>query len=642
MPCECDSSLFESGQGLCKRHNCLKTAHWASLCRGTPNYFEAWEAGRGPCLGSPQVLEYCKMELVRDAWQCPKCKRRWSGDLGDRRWVCNWRTVATRDAGPIIAGSPATCCGGPNIRAVDQPNFLRRAMNFTRSMVDFAASGFKMAGQLEIIGRENTCRTCPSQDGDWCRGCGCYLPAKQKSAVSSCPLGLWPGSDRAWEPHVHDDWLDKVCVVIPTMNEPWLADCIADCGREGVWRDVRMEAGTWVEKCNAGLTEGLVDPDMKYEFFVLLNDDVRLSKGFFSGLLLAQLQTGGDSVSACYNVGRTYQKPEKQDQPPADRYMPRPVHRQVGCTDGTAVLLTRKALEAVGLLDAEHFGQHGWGAIDDLQMRMKQLGMTIWVTEAAYAYHLNMQTATKVHGSYEKYIQLAGEEYLKGLRAKWGQDFAKLQGELTLMPPITRRNVIYHVYPDGNYEWNIKQLLKHIKLFNGKKIACIVGGVNKENMMRAMEMLVEHEFTLLTRENDTKMGDSIAFLDMLGMVESTDPTEGTFFGHTKGAYNKRDPRWAEQMYRELLTNGKLALEQLRLFGCVGTAILEAPAAHLPAGNHWHFSGSFCWFNHAKLFTREWKKHKAQDRYFCEGYPSLMFDREEACNLGPTFQNRDWS
>lgn len=49
--CECDIQ----GGGWCERHDCRKTPHWVKLCRTRPDYFRAWEEGRGP--GQKVILE---------------------------------------------------------------------------------------------------------------------------------------------------------------------------------------------------------------------------------------------------------------------------------------------------------------------------------------------------------------------------------------------------------------------------------------------------------------------------------------------------------------------------------------------------------------------------------------------------------
>ena len=44
--CECAKA------GFCSRHNCTKTEHFHGLCRNDPRYFNLWESGKGPCIGT--------------------------------------------------------------------------------------------------------------------------------------------------------------------------------------------------------------------------------------------------------------------------------------------------------------------------------------------------------------------------------------------------------------------------------------------------------------------------------------------------------------------------------------------------------------------------------------------------------------
>lgn len=68
MSCGCDLSQIVNGPttecdcpapGFCPRHKCDKHSWWWTLCRTRPDYFMAWEEGRGP--GQP----------VRFAWARP-------------------------------------------------------------------------------------------------------------------------------------------------------------------------------------------------------------------------------------------------------------------------------------------------------------------------------------------------------------------------------------------------------------------------------------------------------------------------------------------------------------------------------------------------------------------------------------------
>lgn len=52
--CECPAP------GDCPRHGCRKNAHLHNLCRTRQDYFDLWERGQGPCLGSPARTDPCQ------------------------------------------------------------------------------------------------------------------------------------------------------------------------------------------------------------------------------------------------------------------------------------------------------------------------------------------------------------------------------------------------------------------------------------------------------------------------------------------------------------------------------------------------------------------------------------------------------
>lgn len=43
---DCQCNIPEGGH--CERHDLHKSAHWVMLCQRRGDYWEAWEAGRGP------------------------------------------------------------------------------------------------------------------------------------------------------------------------------------------------------------------------------------------------------------------------------------------------------------------------------------------------------------------------------------------------------------------------------------------------------------------------------------------------------------------------------------------------------------------------------------------------------------------
>jgi hypothetical protein len=586
-------------------------------------------------------MDYCQWEAIEGkAWKCANCGRRWSGSK-PKQVACTAKLSAEQQR--AMAAQQAfmptgNCCGGGMqvLPPPAPPGIIKRMINFARTAVDFVQDGMALADHGLQGVRAATCNRCAVRSGDWCNGCGCYLPIARQIRAKHCPLGLWPGDSENWVPSVNDDWLRKVLVIVPTTRGPWLTDCLADIEREPVDIQVIDGGGSWLEKCNTGL-KWFLDGD--HQWVVLLNDDVRLSKGFFAGLLIAYMQTGADSISACYNVGHAPQLPTHQVQPLADEYKPRPVHRQVGITDGTCVMFTRRAIETCGTLDGEQFGQYGWGAVDDLQIRMKQQGMGVFVTEAAYVHHLEAKTAEQVFGSREEYVARARQAVNLGMKAKWGDDWGTMAAEWNLRhdagPTIKTRNLVYHCYPDGNWRWNLERLFDKLHIFNGKRVACVVSGVNSDNMLGAIRELTGHGFHLVVKPNDRKLCDSVAFLEMLGVVQSADAEEATLFAHTKGATSGQQ-NWGELMYSWCLDHADEMLDGLRTHPVAGTRkCVVANPQHFPYNSAWHYSGSFCWYRHDALFSRDWNARPPVNRYFVECYPSLFFSADEAFNMGPT-------
>lgn len=615
------------------------------LCQTRQDYFELWEKGGGPCLpGSTQ--KNCEWQFSGgNLYICSLCGGRWNGKKPKPR-ICS-SSIPKRTPQRIGMDAVARgCCGGPiqppTPLPVRKPAVLSRAISFTKSMIEWSLEGFPLTSESRRESRHLACSQCKLKDGDWCGGCGCYLPVAEKIETKHCPIALWPGDGDKWTPQVHADWLKKVAVIMPVCgNEEFTANAVADCKREGV-HVIVVDGCTsgWLRGTNQGLSQALADE--RFDFFVLLNNDVRLSRGFFAGLLVAYVQTGGDMITACYNVGWAPQKPTHQDQPSADEYKPRPLHRQVPLADGTCVMVTRRLLETCGLLDAEHFGKYGHAATGDLAIRAKQRGMTIQATEAAYCYHYGMQTANVIHGN--DYMDKAQREAREGLIAKWGDRFDSLQSALRLLPPrstgIETRNVVYHVYPSQVGEWNVVRMLRHIDLFNGKRIACVVE--SDYDAGRILELLRKHGFTILFRKNDPDLWDSVAFIDMLDMVKNDSPTEATFVGHTKGAGRMRNDAWAEHMYAHCLGRADEMMESLKDYACAGS-LIQLRFPNPPNFKHnvdWHYAGSFYWLRHDATFSREWRI-VARDRYFIEAFPGLLFESHEAFNLGPTKTDSPW-
>jgi len=45
--------------------------------------------------------------------------------------------------------------------------------------------------EAEAVARVEICSGCESNTNNWCRQCGCWIPAKARSMKEGCPINKW-------------------------------------------------------------------------------------------------------------------------------------------------------------------------------------------------------------------------------------------------------------------------------------------------------------------------------------------------------------------------------------------------------------------------------------------------------------------
>lgn len=217
---------------------------------------------------------------------------------------------------------------------------------------------------------------------------------------------------------------------------------------------------------------------------------------------------------------------------------------------------------------------------------------------------------------------------------------------------IQRLNLIYHVCPLRNnaiWQDNLQQLLQRWGVFNGRKILAIAtgDGLHCPEMVQLLINRPDAEYLLVP--NDREVREVESFPALLAAIQSTDPAEATFYAHSKGNSTGDNVSgawlWALAMYRHLLDQPQVIREALRTFAAVGTCKMVWPAGHhgpyptqqpsvasqyvhLP-GN-WTFAGTFFWFRHDAIFTRNWSV--ARDRYAAEAWLAGILDEQRGLSL----------
>lgn len=178
----------------------------------------------------------------------------------------------------------------------------------------------------------------------------------------------------------------------------------------------------WLRGTNAGLRHARSAGP--YEAYVLLNNDTRLSRGFFAGLLAAATPPRVGIVGPRYDDHFPHQHAD------GDVATWEPVAREhpARFVDGTCLLVKETVLARVGLLDEDAFGETGWGADLDLALRVRREGWRVVVTDRSFLSHATASTAHATHGGADAYWARGDADLRRGLEAKWGRDWRYLVG----------------------------------------------------------------------------------------------------------------------------------------------------------------------------------------------------------------------
>ena len=202
-----------------------------------------------------------------------------------------------------------------------------------------------------------------------------------------------------------------------------------------------------------------------------------------------------------------------------------------------------------------------------------------------------------------------------------------------------RRNLIYFIYPYAiNDEWRkcLKELSDYLAgdIFNGRRIITVALDEYSHSLSSIREFLAGIDVDYVEVENNPMLGETPYFLHSLDMVCSLDPGEITFYAHAKGvSRGKRDVRaithWRQRMLKHCLEDIDHAdniMQAHGVAGCFRRLGSAQPRVDPPVS--WHFSGSYYWLNHARLFNRDWTRiHNS--RWGTEAYPAYQFSKDES-------------
>lgn len=217
-----------------------------------------------------------------------------------------------------------------------------------------------------------------------------------------------------------------------------------------------------------------------------------------------------------------------------------------------------------------------------------------------------------------------------------------------LPAPSFTRNLIYHIcpLPNTSWLWNVEQLAKRWPVFNGRKYLVVAEGkgltpVSKIETILTEILPLDSNTEIYSYPNDPVARETATFSFLMHQVANQNSNEITFYGHTKGTTRSKEmpsrqkaiKLWTAAMYHHDLDRIPEIELLLQTHACAGSFKRYGRFKNFPRNSLWHYSGTFFWFRHDKLFTRKWDiapKH----RYGTEAYLSLLFHKSEAgCIFG---------
>lgn len=199
---------------------------------------------------------------------------------------------------------------------------------------------------------------------------------------------------------------------------------------------------------------------------------------------------------------------------------------------------------------------------------------------------------------------------------------------------VVPRHLLFHLWPkktsQGTWQRNLDQLKSRWPLFTGKRVIAVATSSDSHNLETVQAYMHGYQCEWVHVENDRNLREVKSFLPLFENIEGL--PGHTFYGQGKGATKPINPgisihQWTSAMYEILLDYWPLVADNLKRFPVVG-AFKKNTHGFNGSRSNWHYSGSFCWFDNAVLWSRNWRDIQ-QAWYGIESYPSMIFTREEA-------------
>lgn len=197
------------------------------------------------------------------------------------------------------------------------------------------------------------------------------------------------------------------------------------------------------------------------------------------------------------------------------------------------------------------------------------------------------------------------------------------------------RNLLYYIYPitgNGTWQHNVAELLRRIRLFNGRRVVAIATDqiTDPAEAVKGMFWGQVHEF--IEMPNNPQLREVAAFTRLLERVETKDANQITFYGHAKGVTRPVNEGvsvhpWADLLYETCLDYPALVEDLLSRYPIAGS-LKKVGHGFDGSASSWHYSGGCYWLRNREVFSRDWRRVDPV-WWGTESWPGLHFKPEEA-------------
>lgn len=201
------------------------------------------------------------------------------------------------------------------------------------------------------------------------------------------------------------------------------------------------------------------------------------------------------------------------------------------------------------------------------------------------------------------------------------------------------RHLAYHIYPfSGNGTWrrNVEQLLKRIKMFNGRRVVAIATEVRMDPPSKVKQAFKGEVDEFIEVPNEPRLREVASFLPLMERLASTARHEAVFYGHAKGVTRPVNDGvsvhpWADLLYESCLDYWPL-VEQLLTKHPIAGSMKKNGAMFTGSRSTFHYSGAFYWLRSCMVFNRPMWKTVDQQWWGTEAWPGLAFSAKEAATI----------